>query len=577
MDEFDKVKSLVPEKAGKEALHLLDIGELRANTLRHRMKHAAWHGGNPYESRFWMGLDAGLLSDHGHHHSRHAEKLVEKGVGEYFDTYPDEFDDQDPETLHDFSALMLFPYYHDGLDQQVTAVRNIDYIINRKPFNLLVKKGHAVAAGVMMMALVDEYAQACGIDQTEAWNIVSPAAVMMMRHDEPEKLEKTFAQRNIETEAQLSLHGSELLRLFEADELDLYHLTPAQYIEILTMQKRPHGFIGDFGEEGVSRYGLSPEFEAKYGDILDNLAVEDHPILPDLSQKRRERLKTLTEIAYFADMGDMICPWNMQFCRTLRTDYSKRRPFSVFNGSSQPSVDEAFRAIIDGNGMQASDDTRFLWELYHVNGNKSKLNTLPWVTQFYKDHVMLGLAFLVTLGESIMKTPKLTKKRIERITGKLRDRMMNVWQDREVLTGQREIVDTGKRTEGINVLFYIYAQRALGLREVVENRVGHVQEAEQVMTQEEYYEDRIDIFTLEFSEIMRSLASDEKWRPYTAKDVAKFRDLVLRMIDAVGNHRYGVTDKEFEEYVRIMHEGLPAESQPFVNESVPGHPMRILE
>ncbi|KKQ36276.1 MAG: hypothetical protein US54_C0074G0002 [Candidatus Roizmanbacteria bacterium GW2011_GWA2_37_7] len=142
----------------------IELAKLRANTFRYHISADGISGKSAYGKLFSYGLDWPLVIDHGHHHSRHVKKTIRYALKEYDTFYPGALDPNDPETLSDLSALMLFSYNHDGLDQQVSAIRNL---VNTD-IKLPVKRGHALAGSVMLMAYTPEYAQRCGIPIDEA-------------------------------------------------------------------------------------------------------------------------------------------------------------------------------------------------------------------------------------------------------------------------------------------------------------------------------------------------------------------------------------------------------------------------
>ena len=87
------------------------------------------------------------------------------------------------------------------------------------------------------------------------------------------------------------------------------------------------------------------------------------------------------------------------------------------------------------------------------------------------------------------------------------------------------------------------------------------------------YDIRTYLFVEEFAEIARTLV--KKRKPYTSDDQKKFDELVSSVTKMLIK-KYQVTDEEFDEYRRLLRSGEPAPSQPYVNESVPTRPLRIL-
>ena len=582
----------------KENLNLSELqgqmllSELRANTFRMDIAERGMNNESDFGFTYKMGQDFPGFVDHEHHHARHVEYTIKKSLIEYDKAYPGEFDLKDPDMLADMTALFLFPYTHDGFDQQTSSVRNAVFKEKGIPISLPVKKGHGVASGVMLMAQASRYAESCGITFEEAWNIISPAAIMTMRHDIPEKFEETFGDKSIPTEIQLTLEGEELIEPFEDDKLDLLTLSPKQYVEILRMQKYPYGFIGDFGEEGKSIYGLSPEFEAEFKDELSQLNASTSPLMENLSDSRRTRLKTLTEIAYFSDTADMISPWLYQFGRTFLTDYSRRRAWSIFNGKEQPTVDDAFGMIIEGPGFQPADDMRLLWELVHANGTDSKLNKIPWVIQFHKDHTILGAMLMVSLGERIMEIGELSEDDLNQAEIRLFLTMLKINEPdiadetaNEIMASYGMYPEARPQTDyqttpitkyqipvGLEILWRIYHTRAKRLKQKIDTVGAGRDEAYNSLLREKY-RNRCGHFVEEFRDIAESLS--KKRKSYTDEDKEKYVSLVAKVVDHLFV-KYEVTEDEAEEYCRILKAYENAASQPFVNESISTKPVKIL-
>jgi hypothetical protein len=259
------------------------IGEARANTLR----YSIIRDDTEYGNEFFACMDHPALAHHGHHHSRHVEALqkqaiksyvLEKGRGLFTIPYAQE----------DIDSAMLFPYLHD-IDQQSAAFRNI----TEEEGKLKEKRGHGIGAAVMTMAMTSRYSEVNNIDINQAWRITKTASIMMMRHDIPERFDRTFNPQNTRAELFKDKPIEDLVAAFENDTLDLFSLSPRQAIDILKSIKAKHGFMSD----GKSIYGLSPAFEKEFAAELEILSRSEDPLFKDLLPSRRKRLLVLTEAA----------------------------------------------------------------------------------------------------------------------------------------------------------------------------------------------------------------------------------------------------------------------------------------
>lgn len=382
---------------------LLEDAEARANTLRHVLRREI----DPLtkeRTQFAAELDASFdhpkIMHHGHHHLRHVEKLTKKFINSLERNHPNLF--TYPEVLRDLSAAMIFPYYHD-LDQTFSEVRNLNGA------GLKVKKGHGAGAAVMVLGMAQEYGNKNLLPSEESLEISAIAAIMILDHDNPEDFDKTFAETNqkayriLPDRTQEPIWGEKLLELFRTHTLDLFSLSTSQILELTSMQKQGNGFIIDGGE---SIYGLAPSFEARFGAELDAMAQDTRPLLDNLSPQRKEMIRLLTLANWSADAGDMISPPVDQITRTLATQYSMERPFSLFHEGSGLTIEQAIDMVFNCAGNDAgSDDIRIMWEAVHAGhlSEHSIFSNLPEVNIFFRDNTVMGLIALRELGIGIMK------------------------------------------------------------------------------------------------------------------------------------------------------------------------------
>ena len=112
------------EKSGHPLNPILKQAEARSNQLRYSFNSA----NTPFSLHFKDAMDHPIVGHHGHHHSRHVEKLTKVAARAIYDANPD-LVNGNKDALSDMSAMMLFPYFHD-LDQQMGNVRNLNRVGN---------------------------------------------------------------------------------------------------------------------------------------------------------------------------------------------------------------------------------------------------------------------------------------------------------------------------------------------------------------------------------------------------------------------------------------------------------------
>ena len=168
-------------------------------------------------------------------------------------------------------AFELFPYFHD-LDQLLTLMSNDISERNGLEENDKPKKGHALAGAVMIMALTDKYMESAHMDKNEreaVEQLTAISAIMIMKHDEPEKLDEALSRDGkISGEALKKLSTDELVNDFNNNKLDLFSLSRKQIIDILIRTK-----------SGKSKYGLYREFEREYEGVLEKIKNDERPLI----------------------------------------------------------------------------------------------------------------------------------------------------------------------------------------------------------------------------------------------------------------------------------------------------------
>jgi len=367
---------------------VVDYAEAYANTLRFSLMDY----GTSFGAKLNSAMNGQEVGHHGHPHSRIVEKsgewmlrlILEKG----------KFDPEKPGFFEDLVAFSMFHYLHD-LDQQMTALYNVE-----NETNINEKKGHGVGAALMALAMAKDLADSTGIEMERARKIMNSAAIMMMRHDDPEKFDKTFNPEN--KKAYEFENNNDLLNAFLEDKLDVFSLSPSQLMHILDKIKTKKG-----NKIPGSTYGLDPDFGKEHSESLAKMSSDQESLFDQSDptfNDQRERVINLTRTAYDADMINMICPYNDQIPRTLQTQYSIEREFSTFS-DPQSTVKNSFDRINqeNGNGLKG-DDERIFWELLHF-GNISKnliMADIPEISQFTREHVMLSAIAFKNFGIAIM-------------------------------------------------------------------------------------------------------------------------------------------------------------------------------
>lgn len=371
-----------------------------------------------------------ILADHNYEHFRRFEKWIEAVLL------------NDSIFRHDRSVYTwVHSLFHAGkmhdIDQVLSLQRNLQHRREGKK-ELKVKKGHAIAGSIMGLATHKRYAEESMMRIRDAWDVAAGSAYMGMRHDEPENLASFLAADKpawrVENGELILLHGTELLRMFENDQIDGSTISPSQMTEILILQKAKAGFIEGFDQQvfmmsdqevdtelkkflnvaktklsslsinphysgSESILGLAPEFEYEYAEELLELMANERPLLERIidettSLDDKETLKLATQLMYKADLMDMIAPPVEAIHRMLQVQYSLGRDFwpnkhtieelkkrvnltRVQKGMPvvEDDIETLLIAVVElsGNMDQEADSDvrRWLWMLEHVDFTNS--------------------------------------------------------------------------------------------------------------------------------------------------------------------------------------------------------------
>jgi len=367
---------------------LIKLGEERSNNLRRHLRTIPGYG-DEYDSM----MEDPRLEHHNFFHARHCEKFGKKTLRHFVAHYVGhpEWGDifQDQNAPADISAFMLFHYFHD-----LTQLSFTYYNIQNPGPDLHDKRGHAEGGAIQILAFTEEYANQNNLSFEEAWGITSAAAIMMMRHDEPRMFDQTFDPENKLSRDEWSRYDDQQLHdAFVQNRIDPFDISPSDLMRIYAVKRR-NWKIGDYNFPG--------QFEASFGGALQSMREKNIPLGQTMDEKRKKRIKTLTEMAYLADVKDMIAPYSEQIFRTLLTPVSQSRPFfDLLGGDVDSFMDKVFD--VQGNLDRDCDVRRILWEMYHAGeiSAQSAVMMVPQEYEFIREHVILGALLLRKLGRDI--------------------------------------------------------------------------------------------------------------------------------------------------------------------------------
>lgn len=372
---------------GIEFVGRMDIADRASNGLRRALQHDNRDHARPSEfgTLLTKAYDNPAHSDHNHEHNRRHERWLEAMMLNI------------PELRHSHSifqwidSAMLFSYFHD-IDQLMSLERNL-----AEGGNLSVKKGHGPAAAVMLLVLHKRYAVERKVSIHQSWEICAGAALMILKHDEPEM----FAQAMAGMKSASFLHGYDLVRSYEKNELDLFTISPSQLIKILRDVKSRHGFISD---TAGSQYGLYPTFEKEYAQELTELESNDFPILKEVTPEQKISFRHAAEAAVLADVFDMDAPPVESIFRLLNTQYSRSRPFFRADEDPQLLLDNIFSP--EGNLPLTvdSDARRLFWQFAHMEHVRDSIITeSTFVQRINREHALLGALAVKDIGARVMR------------------------------------------------------------------------------------------------------------------------------------------------------------------------------
>ncbi len=400
----------------------MDLAKRGSNGLR---KVLSEHNLNPdvksqfgaFVLRAFENPDA---SDHNHFHMRRVEKWME-ALFLNVDTL------RNNDVKQWLDSAYLSAYWHD-FDQLMGIQRNFEKAEEDSTPDLKVKKGHALGAATMLLALHKRYARERGVSEQEAWRIMAGAAVMIIPHEAPETLHSvlgaTKSARGLGEKDNTQEHDTnvDLINEFydEDEHLDLTTLSPRQIVRLLQHEKKD----SHIAKTPRSKYGLHPLFEAEYAKELEALAEDEKPILEDLTPESRKGLETAAEAAVWADWTDMISTPVEAIFRTLHTQYSRNRPFmsspaeldnlrTFLNKPNLSDHELLLHAVLHGpgninlnadQGQCDSDVRRMVWEFVHSGQlNDGPVGSSKFNHRVNRENAYMGLLAFRRIGANIMR------------------------------------------------------------------------------------------------------------------------------------------------------------------------------
>ncbi|MEK9143410.1 MAG: hypothetical protein AAB481_02165 [Patescibacteria group bacterium] len=379
---------------GIEFVGMMEIADRAANGLRVALTRDYRDEGKPsvFGQIFKKAYENPALSDHNHEHIRRQERWFETmllNIGELRHSH----------SIFDWIDSGLLFSFHDA-DQLMTLERNLD-----EGTRLDAKKGHGLAAAVMLFALHKRYAIERKTSIHNAWEICSGTALMAMKHDRPEEfvqamsgMKPAFTINADGTRALLT--GDTLEHAFEKNELDLFSLSPSQLLALLRRVKSKYGFIR---EGDMVSYGLHPEFEKEYAGELAELSGNHDPLIKDITPEGRRSFRLAAEAAVQADVLEMVSPPVESIFRTLNTQLAKSRPFF-----RSDDIELTMQRITDSQGNIPteidSNVRRMYWELMHIEHMPESIITKSnYMKRINEDHAIMGAILFQDIGTRIMR------------------------------------------------------------------------------------------------------------------------------------------------------------------------------
>ena len=534
---------------GIEFVGRMDIADRASNGLRLAVAHDKRDTRltSAFGSMLKRAFDNPKLSDHNHEHSRRLERWLETmmlNIGELRHSHS---------IYHWIDSSILFSYWHDA-DQLLSLQRN-----DEESRALSVKKGHALAGAVMLLALHKRYAIERKVSIHDAWEITAGAALMSLKHDEPERFMAALSgMQNAYTESNGSrqyLKGDLLEKLYEGNELNIFTLTPGQLVELLARIKKKSGFLVD-----GSIFGLLPAFEKEYATELKELRDNGRPMIESITDEEIRSFRLAATASVMADVFDMVTPPVEALFRTMNTQYSRLRPFFL-----PTSIERTMHFITHEAGNVPndvdSDTRRVLWELMNLEHLKDSVVTdSALVRGVNRDSAIMGALAFKDIGSRLMRGDisdiyTIYGKRKESLVQKALNKANLPFLDRWLLMR--------KYRDGRDATLIL---EALG---------GHGSDAQAARLRQKFTQ-----LDQESTTIIKSFANkpgNDGMKIYPEEEILQFQDLCDRIITELMN-KYGVNQKRLKRYRSKLARGEYPGITPYTTyDSLGGTPRTLVE
>lgn len=536
---------------GIEFVGRMDIADRASNGLRLAVTRDRRDTREPsaFGTMLKGAFDNPHLSDHNHEHSRRLERWLETmmlNIGELRHSHS---------IFQWIDSTILFSYWHDS-DQLLSLQRN-----KEEGAEYSVKKGHALGAAIMLLALHKRYAVERKVSIHDAWEICAGAALMTLKHDEPElfmeALSGTQSAYSIVGGVRQYLSGDTLEKMYDANQLDLFTLAPGQLVELLRRIKQKHGFID---EGSGSTYGLLPAFEKEYADELKSLKENYRPMIDSITDEEKRSFRLAATASVMADVFDMVTPPLEALLRTMNTQYSRQRPFFRMT-----SIDDMMHSITHEAGNISSDmdcDTRrMLWELMNLEHLQDSVVTdSRLVRGVNRDSAIMGAIAFRDIGSQLMRGDVSAIGRI--------------YQKRKESLAQKSLIKANMPFIKHWLLMREY-RRSLDITRVLEELNLHGADTQSTMLGKKFTQ--LDEESIHIIASLTSKPGSEGLQLYSEDQIAQFQNLCDLVINALMK-KYAVSDKRLKRYRGKLARGEYPDITPYTTyDSLGGTPRTLVE
>lgn len=310
-----------------------------------------------------------------HHNGPHADRVEHTLQSLILNTLTDE----QKRTLEKLPVILggvfLFPRGHDFLHQVLTAQRNIDEAEPNHNDKLNAKRGHDIAAGVIMRGQTAEYEKVLreaykalsGITddsiKQEALVMGIIGQIISSPHGFPGNYEGVIGQqekdhkaytssideatgeeKRIPREYRTEKDARSLAEDYRQGKIDPFSLNQAQMIAIMTYEvshpTNPKNKVVNHDDMstyvyGIYPHGLHPAMRGRYGDTLTEMAMDERffeDLLPKEIMDQRSLIEQLGKLALLADTLDLVADPTGRVVRSLLTQktFTGDNPRPVF-------------------------------------------------------------------------------------------------------------------------------------------------------------------------------------------------------------------------------------------------------